>query len=134
MSSFFMRHFFCEIVCFGNISTGLILMQQIAYAILLSNFSPHWNLQSLFQFSLSVSLWVLGNACLGCRVFVLLPAIAVTVNYPVTLGYRVYPPLALCAGYYYQQSGEVHGMNVCLSVCWSVGLVGSKSFELLGFA
>jgi len=51
MSSFFMRHFFCEIVCFGNISTGLILMQQIAYAILISNFFPHWNLLNAISVS-----------------------------------------------------------------------------------
>lgn len=51
MSSFFMRHFFCEIVCFGNISTGLILMQQIAYAILISNFFPHWNLWNAISVS-----------------------------------------------------------------------------------
>jgi hypothetical protein len=51
MSSFFMRHFFCEIVCFGNISTGLILMQQIAYASLISNFFPHWNLWNAISVS-----------------------------------------------------------------------------------
>jgi hypothetical protein len=51
MSSFFMRHFFCEIVCFGYISTGLILMQQIAYAILISNFFPHWNLLNAISVS-----------------------------------------------------------------------------------
>ncbi len=51
MSSFFMRHFFCEIVCFGNISTGLILMQQIAYAILISDFFPHWNLWNAISVS-----------------------------------------------------------------------------------
>jgi hypothetical protein len=50
MSSFFMRYFSCEIVCFGNIFTGLILMQQIAYAIFNKQFfSP-------LEFAISVSV------------------------------------------------------------------------------